>query len=77
MFDQFSGDVARVTVVQKAGNEMDMGEFFMERSALFFGPTPVKELEEIEANTDAIDPDQIDHMLNMIDVTIESGFFFF
>jgi hypothetical protein len=74
VFDQFSGDIARVAMVQKVGNEMDMREFLMERSALFVRPAPVKEFEEIEANPDAIDPDQIDHMLNVIDVMIESGF---
>ena len=74
MFDQFSGDIARVTMMQEVGNEMDMREFLMERGALFLRPAPVKEFEEIEANPDAIDPDQIDHMLNVIDVMIESGF---
>ena len=33
-----------------------------------FGPLPVNELEEIEADPDAVDPDQIRYVLDVIAV---------
>src|SRR5205085_7631673 len=75
-FDQLGSDISRVTMMQEIRNKMDMREFFMKGSALFFGPAPVDKLEKIKANAHTIDPDQIDYMLNVINVTFERGFFF-
>src|SRR4029077_10036787 len=40
-----------------------------------FGPLSVNELEEIKADPDAVDPDQIRYVLDMIDVLVECAFF--
>ena len=40
-----------------------------------FGPLSVNELEEIKADRDAVDPDQIHDVLDMIDIVIECAFF--
>ena len=41
-----------------------------------FGPLSVNELEEIKADPDAVDPDQIHDVLDMIEVVIERALFF-
>ena len=53
---------------------MGVGELILKRDLLRFRPLPVDKLEEIEADRDAVDPDQIAHVLDVIDVAIEGSF---
>jgi hypothetical protein len=46
-------------------------EFFLSG----FRPLAVDELEEIKSDPDAVDPDQLRDVLNMIDVVVERAFF--
>ena len=41
-----------------------------------FGPLPVNELEKIKPDPDAIDPDQIRYVLDVIDIVVERALFF-
>src|SRR4051812_27039753 len=60
---------------RQSGNEMGVGELVLKRDLLRFRPLPVDKLEEIETDRDAVNPDQIAHVLDVIDVAIERRFF--
>ena len=43
----------------------------MKRRALGLGPLPINKFEEIETDPNAVDADQINDVLDMIDVAIK------
>ena len=55
---------------------MERCKFCRELLLSGFGPLPVNELEKIKADPDAVDPDQIRYVLDVIDVVIERALFF-
>src|ERR1700736_4314198 len=73
--DQAAGQGAAVRMFRQLGNEMRVREFILKRGLLCRRPLPVNEFEKVEADRDAIDPDQVAHVLDVIDVAIERGFF--
>src|SRR6266480_1664593 len=73
--DQSPRQIAAVRMFLQVRNEMGVREFILKRDLLRFRPLPVNELEKIEANRDSIDSDQITDMGDVIDVTVEGGFF--
>src|SRR5438067_1565956 len=73
--DEPAGQAATVGMFRQLGNEMSVGEFVLKRGLLGGRPLPVNELEKVEPDGDAADPDQITDVRDMVDVTIEGGFF--
>src|ERR1700738_3259105 len=74
-FDQSAGQAPAVRMFRQIRYEMRVSEFLLKRDLLGGRKLAVDELEKIEANRDASDPDQIAHMLDVVDVAIERGFF--
>src|ERR1043166_708077 len=58
-------------MIAQIGDEMRRGQLVREILFLRFRPLRIDELEEIEADADAIDADQFRDVLDMIDVAIE------
>src|SRR3984893_1328859 len=73
--DQFARNVARVRVIGQVGNKMrrsQLGRELLDHARRQL----LKEIfAKVEANTDAIDADERDHMLDMIDIMIDRGLF--
>src|SRR5438309_7841064 len=64
-------------MIPEIGNEMRGCKLFGELSLRRLQPLPVDKVKEIKSNADSIDANQIGYVFNVIDVTIESDFFFF
>src|SRR2546430_3734203 len=73
--DQPAGQAAAVRMFRQIGNKMRVREFLLKRDLLGGRKLPVDEFEKVEANGDAVDPNQITDMLDVVDVAIEGGFF--
>src|SRR2546423_694302 len=73
-FDQAPGQIAAVRMFRELGDEMGVGEFLLKRDLLLLGPLPVNELKKIEADRDALNPDQIADVPDVVDVTVEGRF---
>src|SRR5205085_1702909 len=63
---------AAVRMPRQLRDKMRVGEFVL-KSHLFSGrPLTVNKFEKVETNCDAIYPDEIAHVRDVVDVTIES-----
>jgi len=72
--DQFSSEVPRVRMVPQIGNEVWRCKFCSQLLPPRLRPLPEDEFKEIKADADAVYPDQVRDVLDMIDVVIERGF---
>src|SRR6267142_3555778 len=63
-------------MVPQIGNEMRLGQFRGQFEPSVFRPLPIDELEEIETDSNGLDPDEIDYVLNVIDIAIEGRLLF-
>src|SRR6266404_2947035 len=63
-------------VIRQIGNHVNTWKLLVKRRALGLGPLPINKFEEIEADPNTIDADQINNMLEMIDIVIERGLLF-
>src|ERR1041384_1660076 len=74
--DHFSSDVLRVRMISQLRNEVWFCHFRGQVLLPGLRPPTVDELEEIEADPNAIDPDQIRDVLDVVHVMVERVFFF-
>src|SRR5437763_12519822 len=63
-------------LVYQVSNEMSNREFFRQLFFRLFRPLTINELEEIEADGDTFDTNQIYDVLDVIDITVERALFF-
>src|SRR5438045_8344426 len=73
--DQPPRQIAAVRMFLQVRNEMGVREFILKRDLLRFRPLPVNELEKIESNRDSIGSDQIADVGDVINITVDGGFF--
>ncbi len=73
--DQFPGDVSGVRMIRQVGNEMgpSEGRGWIQRR---LGSPAKDEFEKIEPDPHPVDPNQPGDMFDMIDISIQGGFFF-
>src|SRR5262245_22801213 len=74
---QFSSEIQCVRMVPQIGNEVRRCKFCSQLLLPRLRPLLIDEFEEIKADTDAVDSDQIHHVLDMINIMTERAFFFF
>jgi hypothetical protein len=72
-FDQFSGEISGVRMVDEIGNEVGPGELRLQFLLRRLGPLTIDEFKEIETNPDAINSNQTGHMLDMVNIAIKRG----
>ena len=60
-----------MAMIRQIGNHVNTRKFLMKRRALGLGPLPINKFEEIETDPNAVDADQINDVLDMIDVAIK------
>ena len=58
-------------VIRQIRNYVNTRKFLVKRRALSLGPLSINKFEEIETNSNPVDADQINDVLDMIDVAIE------
>src|SRR5436190_17602658 len=73
--DQFQGEISSMRMIGQIGNAMRRGQPGRKIPLLRIGPLAIKKFEKIEANPDAIDPNQTDDVLHMVDIPVECRLF--
>src|SRR5205085_4469686 len=73
--DQPPRQAAAMRMLRQFRHEVGVRKLILKCDLLPLRPLPVNEFEEIEPDRDAVDPDQITNVLDVVDVTIERGFF--
>src|SRR5437588_1266190 len=73
--DQAPRQAAAMRMLRQFRHEVGVRKLILKCDLLPLRPLPVNEFKEIEPDRDAVDPDQITHVLDVVDVTICRRFY--